>query len=198
MISAILPVLALALTAPVCASPVWREAVIALDAADEALIALMREAHAAAEPEPGETASQRLGELRAFNNAFLLDTVTIDCVRTMIHDDREAYVAYSGIVRHSFPEAQSGPALIERVLAWNETLFAEGLIHPVTYGGLIDRYEYGLHDRQLYGSHLGCVDGEIGFDPPIHEPDALDARRAAISWPAEMTDVRLGEPCGEG
>jgi|GEM_PF-6846779 len=196
MISAILPVLALALTAPVCASPAWREAVVALDAADEALIALMREAHASAEPEAGEAASERLGALRAFNNTFLLDTVTIECVRTMIHDDREAYVAYSGIVRHSFPESQSGPELIERVIQWNETLFAEGLIHAVTYGGLIDRHEYGLNSRQLYGSHMGCVDGEIGFDPPIHEPEALEARREAINWPAAMTDARLGEPCG--
>ncbi|WBQ13722.1 hypothetical protein L2D00_03315 [Hyphomonadaceae bacterium BL14] len=114
----------------------------------------------------------------------------------MIRNHREAYLSYNSIVTHSFPGENQGPELIEQALAWNEVLFSEGAIHSIPYGGLIDRYEIGKRDRQLYGSHLACTDGEWRFEPPVHEPENLEARRAAIGWPGEETDAMLGEPCG--
>jgi hypothetical protein len=182
--------------APSCDEPAWREAVIALDAADQALIDLWQAAEQAEQAEAADASRDQLGRLRAFTNRFVLETATLDCVRTLILDHPDAYRSYDLIVRHSYPSAYSGPELIEQALEWNETLFAEGAIHAVTYGGLIDRYELGRHDRQLYGSHLSCMDGEWRFDPPIHEPDQLEARRAAIGWPGEITDARLGQACG--
>lgn len=179
-----------------CEAPAWREAVIALDVADQALIDLWQAAGQSERDDQAETSRDQLGRLRAFTNRFVLETATLDCVRTLILDHPEAYRSYDLIVRHSYPSAYSGPELIEQALEWNETLFAEGAIHAVTYGGLIDRYELGRHDRQLYGSHLSCIDGAWRFDPPIHEPDQLETRRAAIGWPGEITDAQLGEACG--
>ncbi|MEQ8435165.1 MAG: hypothetical protein RIA71_13090 [Oceanicaulis sp.] len=179
-----------------CGSAAWRSAVVALEAADQALIDVWQGAHQTGDDMAGEVARAHLQDQREVANSFILSTASYACIRSLLQDHRDDNLAYSMIVRHAFPGPSNGLEVIERELEWNERLFQDGAIQAVTYGGLIDRYELGVNGRQLYGSHLGCVNGVREFEPEIHQPDQLTARRAAIGWPGEQTDAMLGEPCG--
>lgn len=179
---------------PVCISEDWAAQIIARETLDTQYAAVFRQAQDAGESTLADLAAEHLRKLRSESAAFLLQTAEKHCVEHWSAERFDVQRAFDLIVRHSHSDPGDDPALAQRTLGWYRTLHADGVVDGVTLGGLEDRLMVLQSGHQLYGSHVGCIDGAWRFDPPVHQPEQLQARRDAIGWPSG-SDAILGEPC---
>lgn len=105
------------------------------------------------------------------NEARLRQILESTSWRQLAELDRDAYQAAWLVVQHS-PDTDFQSEALSEI----EPLAREGLVRGSSYALLYDRVALGRGDNQLYGSQLGCVDGEWAVEP-IDDPEHVEERR---------------------
>lgn len=90
--------------------------------------------------------------------------------------------------------AMRDEAALATVVAALEPLAQAGEYDGAEFADMADRLAVSESRGQPYGTQTHCVDGEIALQP-LADPDALDARRAAIGLDALDRDAAEGAAC---
>jgi hypothetical protein len=86
----------------------------------------------------------------------------------------------------------------QQALALLEQAVADGDASPGNLAYLTDRVAANLGDPQTYGTQMGCEGTEVVPQPPLADPDDVDALReeAGLGTLAEYYEVELEGACG--
>ncbi len=168
---------------PGCMQDGWGDNLIARKTLDLEVSQIRHTARQDGDAELEQVATELLLGLRDQNTDHLLETASEACLRHWVATRFEVRSAFSILVRHSLSEPDGSTQMAERALGWFEALHADGQIDAVSVGGLRDRILIHTDGVQLYGTHRACIDGQWAYDPPLSDPDNLEARRDALNWP---------------
>jgi len=79
--------------------------------------------------------------------------------------------------------ADNEPSFQQAGLEAYAELVDKGLGNPQRYAGLVDRSLMRAENRQRYGTHWRCVDGEAILSTELAAPDKVDEERARLGLP---------------
>jgi hypothetical protein len=106
------------------------------------------------------------------NEARLKEILRSTSWRHLAELGRETYEAAWLVAQHS-PDVEFQAQALSEI----EPLAREGMVRGSSYALLYDRVSLARGNNQLYGSQLGCIDGEWAVEP-IDDPEHLAERRA--------------------
>jgi hypothetical protein len=145
-----------------------------------------------------EAAQRSMRDIDRRNTARMKQIVASTGWPTRTQVGKEAARAAWLIVQHADADPEFQADCLERM----EPLVATGEASGADFAYLTDRVLVNAGNEQRYGTQMEQVDGR--YEPkPVHDPDGLEARRAAVGLPTMdayrqmMADVYRQNPSGE-
>ncbi len=176
-----------------CMLEAWANNLVARSSLDLQTSRIRHSARADNDTELESITSDLLLEFRDQNTQHLIETACKNCLSYWLDRRVDVRSSFSIVVRHSLSEPTDSLSLAETTLTWYEELLEEGNIDAVSVGGLRDRILIHTDGVQRYGTHRACINGRWTYDPPLEDPENLEARRDALNWPQAARPPMGGE-----